>query len=452
MEVWVESFEAFCSSTILLTEAIEQYHHTTANVQANVNDKEIQESNQTNKLASSQASFSISNVNSIIQPAVKKIFIEKCLKPVNNMLSFAPSINEQVQERKTILLDFDSYKAKLQKEQSTTKDPMTPSLIKKLGKLEESSKKLNTLNNNIFQTFEEFEIARPLSLSPSLSVFIGILYSYYSIGFKETMELLPKIPQTAVSVAVLDYKYNSLIHSVREKYQISLKKPLQPNVVESLLDLDDIDVEESSNSRPIENNVQSFPPQIIEDPQIPISQEIKDLDSISLIEISPINNTPSELNRISAKFVETDPKMSLTPPAKPPRNRSRPVSLNNEETPEPFPIQQINTKSEEESNHYIEPLSIIPEVSSVKDQLLEDSPHVQISSKSYDIDSKFEIANEEIVEGDDPIVITSLKSQESHEDHSLNPTGNINNEPINDEISPNFSPEDIDDPSTIIQI
>ena len=49
-----------------------------------------------------------------LRAAVYDSILEKCIKPIIFILNLVPNIDNKVKERKTILLDFDFYKEKLQ--------------------------------------------------------------------------------------------------------------------------------------------------------------------------------------------------------------------------------------------------------------------------------------------------------------------------------------------------
>ena len=54
------------------------------------------------------------DISTTLRAAVYDSILEKCIKPIIAILNLVPNIDIKVKERKTILLDFDFYKEKLQ--------------------------------------------------------------------------------------------------------------------------------------------------------------------------------------------------------------------------------------------------------------------------------------------------------------------------------------------------
>lgn len=199
MELWVESFDAFCLSTHILSEAFSTFHnHSPYPVTETTTPSPYsQVSNEFNKV--------FSTIQRHLQPLVHETFTNRCLTPVVNILSLVPDLNEQMQQRKIQLLDFDSCRIKIQKEHAAGRDSSHPNVQKRAAKLDESAKRLHELQTNIFHTFHEFEQARSQTLGPEFASFLACCHTFSATIHNSTSRLLPLVPQTVTSLAALDF-------------------------------------------------------------------------------------------------------------------------------------------------------------------------------------------------------------------------------------------------------
>jgi hypothetical protein len=56
------------------------------------------------------------DITKVLQPSLRSTVMNRCIKPINSILSHVTPIYEQIGKRKNILLDFDVYKSKAHKE------------------------------------------------------------------------------------------------------------------------------------------------------------------------------------------------------------------------------------------------------------------------------------------------------------------------------------------------
>eukprot|EP00975_Prorocentrum_lima_P029536 6201182-Prorocentrum_lima.AAC.1 len=82
------------------------------------------------------------NIQMVVQPAVKESFTTRCLHPVISILSLVPPINERLLLRKNLLSDYDTLKAKMQKK-AVTNSGGSDAFSKKMEKFDELTAKLN---------------------------------------------------------------------------------------------------------------------------------------------------------------------------------------------------------------------------------------------------------------------------------------------------------------------
>ncbi len=192
----------FCTSTQILSESWKTFHNRSPyRLAAGEPISPFQE-------VSAEVDKVMTDIHLHLQPAIHDIFKNRCLKPVTFILSLVPSIHEQIQQRKLLLLDFDSYKTKIQKEHAAGRDSSHPNVARKAVKLDESAKKLHSLQTTLSKTLDEFEIARPMTLGPELALSLACIHFlrqcttprhyYFSLFlklFQHWLSWIVKLPQ-----------------------------------------------------------------------------------------------------------------------------------------------------------------------------------------------------------------------------------------------------------------
>jgi hypothetical protein len=222
MEIWVESFDAFCLSTNALIETWNAYYsHTPYLANAHQPPPAYRD-------VSSELNQLFTTVQKHVQPTVHETFTNRCLKPVVGILSFVPELHDQLQQRKNYLSDFDTYKNKIQKEHAAGRDNSHPNVMKKAAKLDESAKKLHELQTTINNTLQEFEHARTQTLGPELAAFVACCHTFAATIHNSTSRILPLIPQATSSLAALDYSSISNELKLHTPVPKTEKKPIAP--------------------------------------------------------------------------------------------------------------------------------------------------------------------------------------------------------------------------------
>jgi hypothetical protein len=200
MELWIESFDAFCLSTTMLSEAFSSFHSRSPYSFS------VSEGSASPYAGISQEFNKIMNtIQRQLQPLIHETFVDRSLKPVVGVLSLVPDLNEQLQQRKAQLMEFDTYKAKIQKEHAAGRDNTHPNVQRKNAKLDEAAKRLHELQTSIYQTFGEFERSRPQTLGPELASFVACCHTFGAAVHNSTSRILPLLPQVVSSLAALDY-------------------------------------------------------------------------------------------------------------------------------------------------------------------------------------------------------------------------------------------------------
>lgn len=213
MEIWQESFEHFNAISVALSDAIRVYHAPQTKSPNTFNDNTIQTESPYLQSANILNNVLI-NAQECLVPAVRDVFTAKCVKPVLSILATVQPVQDELQQRKSLLLDFDSYRVKLEKEVQAGRDSSHPQVVKKAAKLDDSAKKLHQVQSSICHTFLEFESARYHALGPELASFLGCLHSYSAYLHSSLSDILPMLPQSASTIAAVDSRrFNILSRS-----------------------------------------------------------------------------------------------------------------------------------------------------------------------------------------------------------------------------------------------
>jgi hypothetical protein len=222
MEIWIESFEAFSQATAVLTDAWHTFHCQSP--------YRTQQEESPFLGVSTKLNGILLTVDEKIRPVVQATFNDKCIKPINSLLTLAQPMNDSLQQRKTLLAEFDSLRMKIEKE---ARDSHHPNVERKKQKLEESAKKLGGVQTYVYSTFREFELARSHTLGPELAVFISCIYSFSASLHNSLSELIPLVPQCGVTFAHMDsikvmnlVEHTSQTTLTHQGSQLGLKKNL----------------------------------------------------------------------------------------------------------------------------------------------------------------------------------------------------------------------------------
>ena len=200
MDLWIEAFDTFGAATLMLSESFKGFFAFKPSADY---EHEHPTSSPYLPVATSFAEIA-KKLNRTILPSVRQLFEIRCLQPLAAILAMIGPIDALLQERKTVLLDFDSYRAKIEREHSAGRDSRHPLVIKKAMKLDDVAKRLHSLNTTICTLFEEFEKARPVTLGPEFSAFMACFFHFSSYSTELSGKVVPHLPQIASSLYVLE--------------------------------------------------------------------------------------------------------------------------------------------------------------------------------------------------------------------------------------------------------
>lgn len=200
MDLWIEAFDTFGAATLMLSEAFKGFFAFKPSADY---ENENPTSSPYLPVATSFAEIA-RKLNRTILPSVRQLFEIRCLQPLAAILAMIGPIDALLQERKTVLLDFDSYRAKIEKEHAAGRDSRHPLVIKKALKLDEVAKQLHSVNTTICASFVEFEKARSVTLGPEFSAFMACFFHFSSYSTELSGKVVPHLPQIASSLYVLE--------------------------------------------------------------------------------------------------------------------------------------------------------------------------------------------------------------------------------------------------------
>lgn len=200
MDVWIESFDTFGAATLMLSESFKGFFAFKPTV-----DMDMPSPLESPFHNAANGFLEISKkLNRVILPSVRQMFEIRCLQPLASILALIGPIDTLLQERKSVLLDFDSYRSRIEKEHAAGRDSQHPLVVKKAMKLDEVAKQLYSLNNTICASFDEFEKARTITMGPEFSSFVACFYHFSSYSSELSGKVVPGLPQIASSLYILE--------------------------------------------------------------------------------------------------------------------------------------------------------------------------------------------------------------------------------------------------------
>lgn len=200
MDLWIEAFDTFGAATLMLSEAFKGFFAFKPMI-----DDDAGPPLSSPYLPVAEGFSDVAKkLNRTILPSVRQLFEIRCLQPIAAILAMVGPIDVLLSERKTVMLDFDSYRAKIEKEHAAGRDSRHPLVIKKALKLDEVAKQLHSLNTTIHASFVEFEKARSVTMGPEFTSFMACFFHFTSYSAELSGKVLPDIPQIASSLYILE--------------------------------------------------------------------------------------------------------------------------------------------------------------------------------------------------------------------------------------------------------
>lgn len=152
---------------------------------------------------SSKAYLSVqADINETLRASVRKSLMERCLRPITEVLAVAPMINEKVAVRKQLRLDSEFYSSKYKKI-SAGKDETDPEVTRVATKMRDAEKALSAVHEELIASFDEIEEARSSMLIPEVSALIGCQFFFQQTSTQMMSEVISFFPQSASTMCAL---------------------------------------------------------------------------------------------------------------------------------------------------------------------------------------------------------------------------------------------------------
>lgn len=181
MQLWMEAYSALSLASSHLAESLSQLHPN-------------YEINYPLDAACNIYSAVSRNINDVIKPAVLRSMQDRCIAPINAILALVPEIEDNYEERRKVMLDYDFYKSKIQGDGSSSRVG---------AKMQEKVKELVRLQELLDVSLNEFEDARHFLLGPEIAAFVGCAYYANAAAASVNAQAVQVLPQSASTITSL---------------------------------------------------------------------------------------------------------------------------------------------------------------------------------------------------------------------------------------------------------
>lgn len=208
IELWLDSFDSFCMSTLYVGESIRQYYDL-EETQDSTDNRSSMIRRPSPYIEVSKAFNGISHdINAIIRPVIRDMLVTNCLRPLSSMLALVPQVQEKILERRKILFDAESYNSRIHKELSQGKDFSHSSVLKLRTKFEEANKSLAICQATIYDLLTLFDESVPSLVIDELSVTMSCLQHFHASSASLLGNMSTNIPSAAVHLKQLHLAQN----------------------------------------------------------------------------------------------------------------------------------------------------------------------------------------------------------------------------------------------------
>lgn len=143
------------------------------------------------------------DINETLRSSTRKALMDRCIRPMTEVLTVAPLIQEKLAVRKQLKLDSEFYVSKYKTKISAGKDESDPEVAKVAAKMRDAEKALADINDDMNATFDELEEARSSMLIPELSSLVGCQYFFLQTSTKMLADVISFFPQAASTMCAL---------------------------------------------------------------------------------------------------------------------------------------------------------------------------------------------------------------------------------------------------------
>jgi hypothetical protein len=145
-----------------------------------------------------------SDINEKLRKPMHRVLMERCLRPMTEILAVAPVLNEKLSARKKALLDVDFYTSKYTSETAVGKEKNEPKMARLAAKLEAATKNLDNIEMELIAAFEEIEISKAQLLRSEISTFFACHFYMLQLSANMMSDLIGVCPYSAASLCALE--------------------------------------------------------------------------------------------------------------------------------------------------------------------------------------------------------------------------------------------------------
>lgn len=143
-----------------------------------------------------------SDLNNTIQTAFRATITNRCLKPLNAVLSKTPEMIKKLETRKTIMIDREVYRVKCEKD-AATKNAKDSEVARHKQKHQACTEELQKVESEVLDAFDQFDEAMPDLFGNEIAAMVASLYYYSSSSAVLLGQLLPFLPQSQSTLCLL---------------------------------------------------------------------------------------------------------------------------------------------------------------------------------------------------------------------------------------------------------
>lgn len=192
LQLWLDSMDLLCASSVGIGESLSTFCASS------------QKGEDSPLLDVARAFHAISaDFNTIMRTNMRSVFIDRCLKPIESILSIVPIVNDKMQKRKHLRLDNDFYRSKLASEQSAGKGDDHPAVVKIAAKLSDATKALDAVTMELVSCIDELNCQKEFMLGPEMAAMVACMQTFYAFNSSHLSKLTPMIPQSASTSCLL---------------------------------------------------------------------------------------------------------------------------------------------------------------------------------------------------------------------------------------------------------
>lgn len=145
-----------------------------------------------------------SDINEKLRKPMHRVLLERCLRPITELLAVAPVLNDKLSARKKALLDVDFYTSKYAGEAEQGREKNEPKMARLAAKLEAATKNLEEIENELIAAFEEIEVSKTQLLRSEISTFFACHFYLLQTSANMMSDLIGVSPYSAASLCALE--------------------------------------------------------------------------------------------------------------------------------------------------------------------------------------------------------------------------------------------------------